>query len=438
MGQAMGHRTGARAQIGGRRRAFLLVVAAACLGCTVVDSSGSPTSQPGAPGAGGSIAAGPDPDGALAATEGATTPSTRQRAIPTVPATPPNQRPPQFVLVSFDGTGGLLPFTYWLDVAERADAHFTFFLSGVYLLDRSTAEEYDPPRRAKGSSDIGFIPVTDGSDPRTELEHLLANLEGAWWGGHEIGTHFNGHFCGPTGVNQWTTDEWATEIAEFDAFLTDYATIHSLDPGHIDLSFGPDEIIGGRTPCLEGDKPSLYAAEVAAGFRYDTSSTTSQFRWPELMPNGLWDMSVASVPVAGTGRQTLLMDYNLYYFQSDGEPGNPANRDRWRKQARDTLQLALDDAYTGNRAPVVIGNHFNSWNGNIYTEALADFVLANCQRPEVICASHEMVVNWLDGLEPGALESFQAGAFPKTDLAGAELPGPTAPPGTALPTTGSA
>jgi len=37
-------------------------------------------------------------------------------------------RPPQFVVVSFDGSGGERMWTYWRAVARRAHAHFTFFV----------------------------------------------------------------------------------------------------------------------------------------------------------------------------------------------------------------------------------------------------------------------------------------------------------------------
>src|SRR5439155_18309530 len=44
-------------------------------------------------------------------------------------------RPPQFVVVSFDGSGGDRLWPHWRSVARRAHARFTFFVSGVYLLD---------------------------------------------------------------------------------------------------------------------------------------------------------------------------------------------------------------------------------------------------------------------------------------------------------------
>jgi hypothetical protein len=354
------------------------------------------------------------PPSTTTTTEPATTTTTAPpaRHLRSTPPTPPGARPPQFVVVSFDGTGGQPLFSFWRDVGRRTGARFTFFLSGVYLLATSTRGRYHPPGRPAGSSDIGFNPAPRGADPMAEIAALLANLQGAWWDGHEIGTHYNGHFCGPRGVDRWTEADWTQEIAEFNRLLTDVATNNPLPADHTRLGFGPADILGGRTPCLEGNKPAVHAAAARAGHRYDASGTTRQFTWPTHDAAGLWDMSVASVPIIGRGSRALLMDYNLYTAQSNAKPGPAAQFAAWRQQARDTFQRALDDAYTGNRAPVIIGNHFEDWNGRIYTDALADFIADNCNRPEVVCASHEELTHWLDSLPPGALDSFQAGAFP--------------------------
>jgi hypothetical protein len=46
-------------------------------------------------------------------------------------------------------------FEYWRAVARRVHAHFTFFVSGVYLVDWAHHDRYSPPRHARGRSDIG-------------------------------------------------------------------------------------------------------------------------------------------------------------------------------------------------------------------------------------------------------------------------------------------
>ena len=42
---------------------------------------------------------------------------------------------PQYIVVSFDGSGGTQLWPYWRAVARKVHAHFTFFVSGVYLID---------------------------------------------------------------------------------------------------------------------------------------------------------------------------------------------------------------------------------------------------------------------------------------------------------------
>src|SRR5207245_10877274 len=71
-------------------------------------------------------------------------------------------RPPQFLVVSFDGAGGVRLWPYWLAVAQRAHAHFTFFVSGVYLLTWARHDLYRPPQHSVGSSDIGFALTEEG------------------------------------------------------------------------------------------------------------------------------------------------------------------------------------------------------------------------------------------------------------------------------------
>src|SRR3954449_3406 len=66
------------------------------------------------------------------------------------------RRPPQFLVISFDGSGGVRLWPYWRSVARRAGARFTFFVSGVYLLPETQSRRYHPPRHSPGVSDIWF------------------------------------------------------------------------------------------------------------------------------------------------------------------------------------------------------------------------------------------------------------------------------------------
>ena len=73
--------------------------------------------------------------------------------------------------------------------------------------------------------------------------------------------------------------------------------------------------------------------------------------------------------------------------------------------------------YNGNRAPLVLGNHFNAWNNGAYGDALSTFVLENCGQPETQCVPFSDVVAWLEAQRPRVLARLQA------------LPPETAPPG---------
>lgn len=107
------------------------------------------------------------------------------------------RRAPQFVVVSFDGSGGIRLWPYWRSVARRAHAHFTFFVSGVYLLPEGQRRRYHAPRHAAGVSDIWFARPDLGLSAPQVVRQTLREIAGAYREGHEIGTHFNGHFCEP-------------------------------------------------------------------------------------------------------------------------------------------------------------------------------------------------------------------------------------------------
>jgi hypothetical protein len=98
----------------------------------------------------------------------------------------PRHERPQYVVVSFDGSGGTQLWPYWRAVARKVHAHFTFFVSGVYLLDRAHARMYHPPRHEPGRSDIGFAPTSEYA--RGTLDQIAA----AYREGDEIGTCLGG------------------------------------------------------------------------------------------------------------------------------------------------------------------------------------------------------------------------------------------------------
>ncbi|MER6996590.1 hypothetical protein [Streptomyces sp. NPDC000410] len=324
----------------------------------------------------------------------------------------PGEKPPQFVVFSWDGAGedSQKLFSHFRKVGRKYDATMTYFLSGVYLLPEERATLYAPPRHAPGRSDIGF-------NDTAGIRDTVRQLRGAWLDGNEIGTHFNGHFCGPVGgVGTWSVDEWRSEISQAKSFVKNWKTNSGLTGEH-PLPFDYDkELIGGRTPCLEGRTNFLQAAS-RLGFRYDSSGANDQI-WPK-KELGLWDLGLQMVPVPGRAFETLSMDYNFLVNQSGTSyQGDPVMYEYWGAQMREGLLRAFDRAYHGNRAPLIIGNHFESWNGGTYMRAVEETIAAVCVRQEVRCVSFRQLADWLDVQDPrllAKLRTLGVGEPPKPD-----------------------
>jgi hypothetical protein len=312
----------------------------------------------------------------------------------------PGQQPPQFVVFSWDGAGedSQKLFSHFRKVAKKYDATMTYFLSGVYLLPEEKASLYDPPQHSPGRSDIGFND-TQG------IKDTVRELRGAWQEGSEVGTHFNGHFCGEDGgVGNWSVPEWKSEISQAKSFVKNWKTNSDLQTEQ-PLPFDYEkELIGARTPCLEG-RPNFVRAASELGFRYDTSGINDQV-WPK-KELGLWDLSLQMVPVPGRAFETLAMDYNFMVNQSGTSKGAPSQYQYWGDQMRDGLVQAFDRAYQGNRAPLTIGNHFESWNGGTYMRAIEETIATVCVKPDVKCVSFRQLADWLDVQDPQVLEKMR-------------------------------
>ncbi|HUR01344.1 MAG TPA: hypothetical protein VM347_02285, partial [Nonomuraea sp.] len=293
--------------------------------------------------------------------------------------------PPQFIVVSFDGGGSIAAWQRWRALSSQVDATMTFFLTGLYLVPEQKAYLYSPPGRPRGSSEVGFS-AAENVRPRVE------QIRAAHAYGHEIGTHFNGHFCGSTGVARWSTSDWLSEIRQFNSFLDNWR-VNNNATDVAPLGWGSGEIVGGRTPCLEGKRSAMYPAMVANGYRYDTSGEGT-LRWPRRMSNGMWNIPPQTLRMAGSGSSVLSMDYNFYERQSGAVDGASSRRSAWYSQVLNTYRNAYKATYNGNRAPLIFGAHFNNWNGGIYADALADFVRETCTKPNTRCVSFEELVNW--------------------------------------------
>lgn len=330
---------------------------------------------------------------------------------PTPPAAAlPGTRPPQFVVLSFDGGGAVDLWQHWRQVATRDRAHFTFFLSAAYLLTAASKEDYLPPRHHPGASDIGTLPIPAGATPDQYLADLLDQIGAGYVEGNEIGTHFGGHFClpGANSVASWTAADWSTELDQVNALLANVNQNNSLSPP-VSLPFGPSDVVGDRTPCLQGDLAALYPVLAQRGFRYDASQSDREGQWPKRQ-TGIWSFPLASIPLAGRSIHVLSMDYNLYVNQTRAHDVPAALEPSVEEQAYQTFLGYFSRAYAGNRAPVIIGAHFTHWNNDAYLNALTRLMDDVCTRPEVRCVSFRELADWLDAQGPDQLAALNAGA----------------------------
>lgn len=319
----------------------------------------------------------------------------------------PGQTPPQFVVFSWDGAGevgnGLFP--RFLDLAKEHGASMTFFLSGLYLLPESKKRLYDPPNNPRGASDIGYL--TD-----EHVKETLKNVRRAWLEGHEIGTHFNGHFCGEAygSVKNWTPRQWRSEIDQAKSFVKEWRT----NTGWTDMPSLPfdydKELVGGRTPCLLGQDNLLPTAR-ELGWRYDASSPGGRQVWP-VKRQGIWDLPLQQIPFPGRGFEVLSMDYNMLANQSISTTKAPAhNYPGWRQQSAQAYIQGFKRAYETNRAPLFIGNHFEQWNGGIYMDAVEEAFKHMAREKEkggdVRLVSFRQFTDWLDVQKPEVLEKLR-------------------------------
>jgi hypothetical protein len=114
-----------------------------------------------------------------------------------------------------------------------------------------------------------------------------------------------------------------------------------------------------------------------------------------------------SVRVPDLDRHVLLMDYNLWMAVNGGrdEPERAA-------EISDTVLGAYRAAYaaaaSGNRAPLVIGSHFNRWSGGGFFDAVERFMAEVCLRPVTVCATDSDVIAWMDLQDPEVLDVWRS------------------------------
>lgn len=343
-------------------------------------------------------------------------PTTTESSISTAPPKPvrlasnvemrrlnPGEKAPQFILFSFDGVGVNPNWDEFLDAAKETDSRFTALMTGLYFLTDKAAKRYRGPGYKPGESALAFGGTKD------EVIEEIEYLNRSWYAGHEMGTHYVGHFCAGTKNpgKDWSTREWNHELNQFFSLMTNWRKNNGITTGP-DLAFGPEVVKGGRTQCLEGTPAKLFPALRKHDMTWDSSMPASKpgLFWPT-MERGIWEFPVPYVySPALKARQTAL-DYNFWVTYNGGKNA-PRSAPRIRRIVKRTYDYMYRRAFEGNRAPIVIANHFNDWSGNAFNPATADFMRETCGKPETVCATYTDVIKWMELQDPAVLKQFQS------------------------------
>jgi len=315
-------------------------------------------------------------------------------------------RPPQLIAFAFDGSHTLAKWRETIAFARLQKAKgrkfaFTYFISGVAFLPESYRGLYQGPKRKPGQSEIDFGGSTGDIEKRIELANL------AFHEGNEIGSHANGHFH--ASQLNWTQADWLQEFRLFSELVfNDFAHVLGREK-HWSPEVEPS-IIGFRAPFLEST-PGMLPALRAAGFKYDTSQVRPAGYWPQKI-QGIWNFPLAEIDVAGTAKRTLSMDYNFYYLQSRAKPVLDSSQTRFfEEQMFQSYLLYFTKTYNGNRAPIHIGHHFATFNGDAYNRALYRFADRVCGLSEVECVSYQEMMSRMEQWGEKKLSKFQKKQF---------------------------
>ena len=272
------------------------------------------------------------------------------------------------VNIALDGSENIAVWEETLDFAQENNVKFTFFIVGVHLLQDSLANLYNPPRRERGRSDVGF------GGNKTRVESRLNMLRRAFREGHEIAGHGNGHWDG----SEFTYEDWISELRQFEYFFRNAYQINEiLDPDPNEWKAIADSIVGFRAPLLSNNK-EMYKALKEMGYIYDTSlvlALSTKYRY-------LYD-DVIILPLNSLNTEygkTISMDYNFFMLDQGKELGAGA------RMLNEYRRYFLHARKKGN-APIQIGHHFARWNEGEYWWALKEFVVEHCKSEFTACVT---------------------------------------------------
>jgi peptidoglycan/xylan/chitin deacetylase (PgdA/CDA1 family) len=302
----------------------------------------------------------------------------------TLASAAPAGEKPQHVVISFDGAHEIAQWERSRALAQETGAHFTYFLSCVYLLSPETRTAYSPPGMRAGRSNVGF------AASRNEVAERLEQIWTARAEGHEIASHGCGHFDG----KDWSAADWKAEFGQFTTILRDAYLINdlSLEPAGW-RGFAETEIAGFRAPYLSTG-PALDSALTGAGMAYDASTVSRDPALPA-RKDGLWRFALPLIPEGPSERRIIAMDYNLFVRHSGGFERDDADG-AFEERTYRAFMNAFEREYRGDRTPLQIGFHFTLMNGGAYWRALERFARDVCPLADVRCESYRALIGTLD------------------------------------------
>ena len=295
-------------------------------------------------------------------------------ALADPPSPPAPAKPRQVIIISFDSAREISQWQRSRALAKRTGAHFTYFLSCVFLLSQQTRAEYTAPGKSAGKSNIGF------AASKQEVADRLEQIGFAASEGHDIASHGCGHFDG----KGWSKADWLKEFASFERILENAYTINGITPEPAGWRNLAHAVVGFRAPYLSTSK-GLYEALPQAGYHYDVSGVS---RGPAEPPTsgGLTRFSLPQIPEGPSGRPVIAMDYNLYVRHSGGFE-RPSQAAEFSERTYQAFRAAFDRQYQGNRIPLVLSFHFTLMNNGAYWTALERFAGEVCVKADVECIS---------------------------------------------------
>jgi hypothetical protein len=334
-------------------------------------------------------------------------------------------RPPQYVCISFDGSGS---FNFWQQTLRFAEEfnkkfkkqaktlHFTYFISGIHFMPTTHRALYQTYRYVKGRRQKvqGQAAIRFGGKPewiKKRIEMMFQSIRE----GHEIGSHVVGHFDSKA----WDAFQWDEEFRQFNAIMYPIFQLKQMPQPHRwdhgKLLASEMGIVGFRAPYLNTNQ-HLWPVMRKHGFRYDASGLRRKHLWPYKNKDGIWRFLLAPLTIVGSGKPTLSMDWNFFIADTNSKyDPSPQNRRRYTQQMLETYRRYFAHNYNGNRSPIHIGHHLVNINGNAYHYALQRFIHEVCHLPEVHCSIYKDLLKYVESLSPEILSAYQRGHFDQTN-----------------------